>query len=312
MVATAAALWGTIGVAARAAYAAGMTPAALVTVRMAAAALVLWGSLRAVRPQLLRVPLRDGALLGLYGLVNVAGFNLLFFKALHAIPVAAASVLLYTAPAFTAVAARVLFREPLTPAKVLAVLLTLAGCGLVAEAYRPEVWRVRGEGLLAGLGAGMVYSLYALFGKHATARYSPWTVLACSLAGGSVTLLLLAGAEAWAARWALLRAWPAVAYMVLASTLTAHSLYLAGLRRIPASHAGVVATVEPVVAAMVGSALLGEPVGPVRAAGIGLVLAGVALLSRSPEPSGPPELPLPAPAGPEAGGGEAWSARRCT
>jgi drug/metabolite transporter (DMT)-like permease len=59
-------------------------------------------------------------------------------------------------------------------------------------------------------------------------------------------------------------------------------LFVWGLRRIAASHASVLALLEPVLALAVGAALLGEPVGSTAILGGALVLAGAALVvSRS-------------------------------
>jgi drug/metabolite transporter, DME family len=280
-VAGAACLWGTLGIAGRLLYAAGLSPGAVVTWRAAVAGLTVTAGLAAVRPALLRIALRDVPYFGAYGLVSVAAFYLFYFHTLERISVAAAAVLLYTAPAFVAVAARLLYREPLTRLKLLALAVTLAGCALVAGALEPGAFQARGTGLLTGLGAGFTYGLYSIFGKHGVRKYSPWTVQAYSMLFGALALSLVYGPEAVRALGQAPQVWPVVAYMGLVPTVGAYGLYLNGLRWIESSHASIVATAEPVVAALLGLLVLGEPLGWAQVGGMGLVLAGIGILQRA-------------------------------
>ena len=56
--------------------------------------------------------------------------------------------------------------------------------------------------------------------------------------------------------------------------------YTLGLRTVEASRAGILATVEPLVAALVGILVFSEPLTLVSGAGIVLILAAVLLLNR--------------------------------
>jgi DME family drug/metabolite transporter len=59
-------------------------------------------------------------------------------------------------------------------------------------------------------------------------------------------------------------------------------LYEAGLRRVEATRAVTVATLEPVIAAGLAYAVWGEALRPLGYAGAALVLAGVLLMSATP------------------------------
>jgi DME family drug/metabolite transporter len=278
LVAAAAALWGTLGIVGRFLYENGLTPSVVVTLRATGAAMVLLLGMSIMRPAWLRIRLVDLPYFAAYGIVSVAAFNLLYFVAVQHIPVAAASVLLYTAPAFVMGVAYVLFGEPITRSKVAALALTLVGCALVARAYEPAVLKIQGVGLLAGLGAGLTYGLYSIFGKYGLKRYNPWVVQTYSMTMGAAALLLFYGKPALHAlngSWSVLLA---VAYLCLVPTLLAYGLYLSGLRRIESSQASLIATVEPVVAALLGYVVLREPLHLPQVSGAILVLAGAAAL----------------------------------
>jgi drug/metabolite transporter (DMT)-like permease len=279
LIIAAASLWGTLGIAARSLYSGGISPGAAVTLRAAVAAVVLFTALAIVRPAWLRVQLRDLPFFAAYGLVSVAAFYWLYFYTIQRIPVAAASVLLYTAPAFVAIAASLTLGERLTGRKLAVLVLTMAGCFLVARAYVPAVFKVQALGLLTGLGSGFTYGMYSIFGKLGLRKYNPWAVMAYSLLAGSIPLVVLYGREAAVAVASSPHLIGQVAYLSLVTTLGAYGLYLTGLQHVEASHASILATIEPVVAALLGYWMLGEPLELLQIAGVVLVLGSAVLLN---------------------------------
>ncbi len=75
-----------------------------------------------------------------------------------------------------------------------------------------------------------------------------------------------------------------VAYLALVTTLLAQWLYLTGLRQVEASRASLIASVEPVVAAVLGYLVLGERLDPPQFVGGTLVLGAVMIARRTPKP----------------------------
>jgi len=273
-VAVAAVLWGTLGLAARRIFAAGLTPFEGATWRATGAfALLLLYCLVADRGAL-RISRRDLPLLAAYGAVSIAGFMTVYFTAIGLTTVATAAVLLYTAPAWVVVLARVFFGEPMTPMKTAAVALAFVGCALVIGAVGSGAVRLTAGGLLAGLGAGLTYALYSIFGKTALRRLSPMPTVVYTLGFGALFLLAAGGGLPPLPRAGL----GPLLYVIIFPTALAYLLYIGGLRWIEAGRASVVATLEPVVAALGGAFLLREPFGIVQWIGAALVLAGVVLV----------------------------------
>lgn len=222
----------------------------------------------------LRVAARDLPLFAAYGAVSVAGFMTVYFIAIRMTTVATAAVLLYTAPAWVVVMARLLFAESMTRMKVAALALTFVGCVLVVGAAGPGALRLTPAGLLAGLGAGLTYALYSIFGKTALRRHSPLTTVIYALAFGALFLLIASGGLQPVPAGGV----PALAYVIVVPTVAAYLLFITGLRWVEAGRASVIATVEPVVAALGGAILLREPFGPLQWLGAALVLGGVVLV----------------------------------
>ncbi len=279
LVAAAAVLWGTIGIAARSLFASGLTPLGAAAWRATGAFALLGAYCLLANRAALRITWRDLPLFAAYGAVSVAGFMTVYFTAIRLTTVATAAMLLYTAPAWVVVLARIFFGESMTTMKATAVGLAFIGCVLVIGALGPSAsglgaMRLTGRGLLAGLGAGFTYAMYSIFGKTALRRHSPLTTVVYTLGFGALFLLIFSDGLPRVPRAGL----PALLYVVAGPTAVAYVVYIAGLQWIEAGRASVVATLEPVVAALGGVFLLHEPFGLAQWIGAALVLAGVVLV----------------------------------
>lgn len=274
-VAGAAVMWGTIGLAARRLFAAGMTPVEAAAWRAVAAFALLLAVTLVTNRGALRVASRDLPLFAVYGAISVAGYMVVYFAAIAATTVATAAVLLYTAPAWVVILARLFLGERLTPMKGAAVALACAGCALVVGAFGAAGMRLTPAGLIAGLGAGLTYALYSIFGKRALRGYTPLTTVVYALGFGALFLLVSA------------RGLPPVPaggvtpllYLIAGPTTAAYLLYITALRWVEAGRASIIATIEPLVAATGGSLILHEPFGAAQWLGTALVLAGVVLVA---------------------------------
>ena len=271
----AAVLWGSIGIAGRAAFNAGVTPLEAAFFRALIAFVAVTVIVLLTDASVLRIRLSDLVLFGAFGLVSIALFFFVYLYAISRTTVATAAILLYTAPAWVIVLSALLFGEPLTRLKLVAVALAFAGCILVVRGYDPASLRLNFLGVLAGLASGFTYAMYSICGKTALRRYRPITTLTYALGIGAAALGAVAiplGAVRLAHSGP---AWSGIVYLALVTTLLAQWLYLAGLERVEAGHASLVATLEPVLAAGLGYLLLGERLDPWQILGGALVLSAV-------------------------------------
>ena len=191
-----------------------------------------------------------------------------------------AGVVMAAIPAAVALLSRVFLREPIAPRVAAAIALAVGGIALAAWARRggaapgASAW---GVPLLVA--AVFCEASYVVIGKRLAASVSPerisvvinaWALaLATPVAAWQVTRFDFATVGAGA--WVLL-----VFYALAASVWTVR-LWMAGLRHVPASAAGVYTALLPISAAAVGVALLGERISALQGAAFALALAGVAL-----------------------------------
>jgi len=158
-----------------------------------------------------------------------------------------------------------------------AVATAVAVCGLALLVLGGGGVRLSLAGVALALGAGASYAGYTV----ATARAldegaEPAVTAAVSFCvAGLVLLPALALTDL---RWVGSASGLAmVAYLALVPTVLAYRMFTVGLRGIAPATASTLALAEPVVATVLGVAVLGERLGALGWAGAALVLAGLAL-----------------------------------
>jgi inner membrane transporter RhtA len=158
--------------------------------------------------------------------------------------------------------------------------VALAGTGIVLFAGSPAGSSVTAAGLAFALGAAAAWAGYILVAKRVGARWPGFEGLAVSLA---VSSLLLAPSGAVDGISALDE--PRILGLAIAvatfSTALPYSLELSALRRMTPSLYGVLASLEPLVGAIVGLVVLGQTLSWWDALAALLVVTASAGASRS-------------------------------
>lgn len=211
----------------------------------------------------------------------MAAYQVFYFSAVALIGITAAALLaICAAPLMIALLAVLWLGERLTLRIVVALGMGIAGTGLVVA--RPEAIGTIGSGFLPGaalaLGAGLAYALYAVVAKASLARVAPLPLAALTFTVAAIALAptLLRESRVTAQ---LAAGWPLFLYLGLVPTALAYTLYTLGLRRTPATVAGIVTLLEPLTATALGIGAFGERLGVGGAFGALLLLGAIALLA---------------------------------
>jgi drug/metabolite transporter, DME family len=235
------------------------------------------------RPRLLRVAWRDWPWLAAMGAVSIGFFHALWNVSVLTNGVSVATVVQSNAPVFVAVMAWFLWREPLTGRKIGAVGLALAGTLLISRLDGFGGEQITVYGLLIGLATAVTYGSFSLFGKKLTGSYDPWTILVYVFGFATLALWPFQLASGAALPWpAPATALGFFAALVLLTTIGGFALYTSGLRRLQASVAAIVATLEVPLAAVMSYIALGERLDGWQLLGALLVVSGVILLTWAP------------------------------
>jgi drug/metabolite transporter (DMT)-like permease len=258
------------------AYAEGVDLPSLLFLRFALA-----GGLLAVVMQMRALPWPRGSnllLLIAMGGLGYVGQSFCYFAALQHASAGLTALLLYLYPAIVTVLSALLARRRLSLPRMLAVATALLGTGLaVGGSLDGSVL-----GILLGVGAALIYSLYILVGE----RVTPVTG-----AMPSATVIMLSAAMVYGliVFWQgpafpySSTAWAAVGGIALFSTVVAIIAFFAGMARLGAADAATLSTLEPVVTVVLAALFLGEAVGGWQLAGGAIILAAVIVLARSGE-----------------------------
>jgi drug/metabolite transporter (DMT)-like permease len=269
-------LWGIIGIWNRKLMEVGVSPTSIVVIRNIGSMLLLSAIFAVKDRTMFRVKREHLKYFFGTGVVSVVLFTLCYFSCQKVCSLAMASIFLYTAPSFVVIMAAILWKEPVTKKKVAALVLTLVGCALVCGIFAGEL-AVTAAGILFGLGAGFFYALYSIFSRYALKHYS---ALKCTLwmfiFAGIASIFLIRPTEL-----AVLlnpREGLIALILVAASTVSPFLLYTMGLAHVESGKASIIASFEPVVAALAGVLIFGEAMSVSTVAGILCILAGVCIL----------------------------------
>lgn len=268
----AASCWGFIGIFSSLAFAEGLGPMEVAFWR----ALISWGffgSQAIVRKETYLVK-DDIPLLAVFGLLGISVFYISYQYAVKTGGAAFASVLLYTAPAWVVVCSFFFYKEKLTVKKIVAVLLVIAGVFLISTTggYSNSATAIGFMAILSGLMSGFCYSLYYTIGKYFSSRYSSANLFLYVLPIGALGILPLVEFTPKSPA-----AWASLVAVSLVSTFIANHCYYLGLKHLEAGKASIVATIEPVIAAVAAYIILGEYFTSLGYVGAAMIISAVIL-----------------------------------
>jgi len=279
MVATAGILWGTIGSQVKMLLNYQLSVQAIVLWRMVFAFIILFSFIFFTNRKLLKVNMKGLIRISLIGLFSQFFFNILYFSAIQKTTIATAATLLYTAPIFIAIMARIFYKELFTPFKTVALFLCIGGSFFAATGGSMETLKLNLPGVLMGLGAGFTFALLTILSKAIINDYHQLTIIVYSIGFGLLFYLPFSHPlEIFQINLAL-KAWLLLGSIGLISTVIAYGFYITGLSYgIEASKAGIVSTLELVVSVILSYLIFKEALWGWKLAGILMVVFSVVIV----------------------------------
>lgn len=267
--------WGVISIFIHALDGAGLDSFDIMTVRTWGSALILLVYLAITDRNKLKIALKDLWMFIGTGLLSLTFFSYCYFTSIVESGTAVAVVLLYTSPAFVMIMSFIFFKEKINATKGIALVMTMAGCALVAGIAGGAAG-LSMRGLLLGLGAGFGYALYSIFAGFALKKYSSLTITFYTFLLSGIALLTIRNPYAIVNRVDI-SLWPYMLGLVVIATVLPYITYTVGMSRMEIGKAAVLVTVEPLVGALIGVFVWGEAMSPMKLLGIVLILASVVI-----------------------------------
>ena len=272
--------WGSMGIFVRKLTDEGFDPVQIVSIRVTLAAVIFAVILFVKDRSGFRIGLRDIPLFLGLGFGSILFFTVCYFTAINMMSLSTAAILLYTSPVWIMLMSVLIFHEKLTGKKLLALAMAFGGCVLVSGISGDGITLT---GLLVGLGAGFGYGLYSILGTVALRRYSPYTVTAYTFLFAALGSLLISRPREMVSGFSASdHLGTLIMFCFLTAFVTAVIPFLAytlGLRSVEASKAGILATIEPLVATLIGVVVFSEPLTIMSGLGILMILAAVVVLN---------------------------------
>jgi drug/metabolite transporter (DMT)-like permease len=208
-----------------------------------------------------------------------------------------ASLIIASVPLWMALLDRIFCAQRLARAVVLGLVIGFAGVGLLVAPGGAGGAGSRAAFVLVF--SSLAWASGSLYSRQALLPQRPQVAAAMQMLAGGLILVVVAAVSGELGRVhpeaISLESWLGFAYLVVAGSLLAFTTYMWLLRAAPTSLVATYAYVNPVVAVLLGTALLGEPLTWRTLVGGGIIVASVALIVRTPR-RGPGKAVEPRPA----------------
>lgn len=271
-------LWGTMGAFYTLTSQMGLSRMQIVFIRTLGAAILLFLILLLFDRKKLAIKLRDIWMFLGTGVVSLFFFNLCYFSAMELTGLSVAAILLYTAPALVVIMSAIFFKEKITFNKIVALVLTLAGSvvisGILSGGAKYSV-----EGILFGLGSGIGYALYTIFGRVALKKYDTLTVSFYTFLFAAASSGIFCNPMQIPQKATNINQWLIIAAVGLVTCLLPYIFYTKGLVNLSNGEASILATVEPCVACLISVFVFNEQFDIQKLVGIILIVASVVVMN---------------------------------
>ena len=269
-------LWGTMGLFVRTYTKQGLESIDIVGIRALFTMMMMFIVMLFYKRKLFCIQLKDlWCFLGT-GVGSIVFFNYCYFKCMTLTSMSVAAVLLYTAPAIVMVLSYILFKEKLTKMKLIALVMTLVGCVFVTGIIgRSQT--LSGYGILVGLGAGLGYALYSIFSRFALQKgYHSLTIMFYTFLFATIFSIPFVNKEAIGSIcFSSIEMLGFSVVFGLVSTVLPYVLYTYALKYMDNGKASIIATIELVVASVIGFLVYAETISHSELVGMLLIIIGI-------------------------------------
>lgn len=274
-------LWGTTYLGIRIALES-IPPLLMTALRWMSAGALILGTLKLRGERL--PPLRSWPQLAILGVLLMGFGNGAVVWAEQYIPSGLASLLVAAVPFWMVGVERFMAgSDPVSGRRIVGLLVGFAGIVLLVW---PELTPGSGRSFLLGVGATQLACLgWAIGSSYSRRRDVSENVLAAAglqmLLGGACVLVVASLFGEWGTLAFTPRALGAFVYLIFAGSIAGFSAYSYALKYLPVATVSLYAYVNPVIAVLLGTVVLGEPLSPRLAIAGAVVLVGMAMVRKA-------------------------------
>lgn len=213
----------------------------------------------------------------IYAAIAMALFQYFFFTSVRLTGVAIGTVVtIGSAPVFSGVIEWIIVKRRPTMVWVMATAMAIIGCSLLFLNKDGVVVNPIGVGM--SLVAGSLFALYTLVNKEVLEKVAPTPAVAVIFSLSALMLMPFLFVVETSGLWT----WNGlfvVLFLGWATTTIAYILFSIGLQHIPSSSAVTLSLAEPLTAALLSVAIVGERLAALSWLGVFLLLGGIIVLT---------------------------------
>lgn len=211
------------------------------------------------RPKVLKINLKCLLYCGAIGIICQGLFNKCYFKAVEVTGVSIAAVLLYTSPLFLAVFSKIVYKEKMTRAKIISLILCCIGAIMAVTGGVLDLKGINTYGIIMGIMAAITYALMPIISKNALKEFSSETILIYGFLFGAIFMIPSAKPVEMIGFVTDMNVLPYMILLGVFPAAMAYIFYAEGIARgCELSIVGVVASVELIAASIIGWTVVGE------------------------------------------------------
>ncbi len=275
------AIWGTIGPFIKLMADFGASSLLISFLRMLFAFIIMLGiTLYKFRLSALRISLKELIGCALLGLICHGIYNVFYTLAVTLTGVTISAVLLNIAPIFTAFISYMFLHEPMTVRKIIAFIINIVGCALTVTNGNIDISNFSLYGVLCGISAGICYALTAIIALLTGRNTNVFTLSTYSYFFAALFLAM------YEAPWNDIHLYNSNILVLgflfaLIPTAIAYVLYYQGVQYVKeTSRVPVIASVETLVAAILGIIFFQEQLHYASSFGIVMVFFSIWLINK--------------------------------
>ncbi len=217
----------------------------------------------------------------LNGLIGEALNNLFYAMTINRIGLASAAILQYTAPIFVALISALVFHEQIKLKRRIALAINIAGCLLTVTGGKLVISNMSFEGIFIGFLSGFTYALMTIISAKKLYMYDHMMVLFYSFVFGSLFLAVVPNVISGIITKMSYISFVTAIMFGLVGTVLAYVFYMKGLEKCrETANIPVYASIETIVAALIGLFAFGQQISFIKLIGIMMVIASIFLTSK--------------------------------
>jgi len=267
-----------MGILAKLAFAYGIQPATLIALRLLLSFITLLSVLAVFSRGSLRIQKTDILLFAAFGLFGVALQRISYFYAVNLTTVTTAAILFYTYPVFVTLTASAFMKEKISLFQIAAILMTFLGVALVVKVYDTSTLSNNALGIAFGVLSSILFIIYFMMVKKLRNRYASWTITLYGELVGAIVLTPIIAVSTSQILAFPYQLWLIILIIALVPSLLAYLLYSTAVKHVKASKGSTLGVIEPLSAALLSSALLGENIESPQIVGIIISLTAIIML----------------------------------